>query len=150
MMNHITQGSGPAETSALSASTASKAARAKGSTRRKVKNRVPVLAAESIGRSDRELVLARRKGLHVVRNFGPPKPENIESLAKYKPDSKKYQVSLTFFGEAGAAMNELMRQLKVDSPNEVVKLTIALLVSARGKEILLKDRETGEVEVVEV
>ena len=45
-------------------------------------------------------------------------------------------------------MSGLMTDLGVNSPNEVVKLTIALLVSARGKEILLRDLMTGTVEVV--
>jgi len=76
--------------------------------------------------------------------------ENVESLEKYRPGSRKYQVSLTLSGEAGASMSQLMTQLGAESPNEVVLRAIALLASAQGKEILLRDRKTGMTEAVEV
>jgi hypothetical protein len=84
-----------------------------------------------------------------VKNPDQLVTENVESLAKYKPISRNYEVSLTFSGEAGAAMSGLMADLGVKIPNEVVKLAIALLVSARGKEILLRDPVTGAIEVVD-
>lgn len=77
-------------------------------------------------------------------------PENVESLAKYRPSGRKYQVSLTLSGEAGTSMSQLMTQLNAENPNEVVLRAIALLVSAQGKEILLRDRKTGTTEAIEV
>jgi hypothetical protein len=77
-------------------------------------------------------------------------PENVESLAKYRPGSRKYQISLTLSGEAGASMSQLMTQLNAETPNEVVLRAIALLVSAQGKEILLRDRKSGMTETIEV
>jgi hypothetical protein len=85
-----------------------------------------------------------------VEDPGQLVTESVESLAKYKPVSRNYKVSLTFSGEAGAAMSGLMTELGVNIPNEVAKLAIALLASARGKEILLRDPVTGAVEVVEL
>jgi hypothetical protein len=76
--------------------------------------------------------------------------ENVESLAKYRPTGRRFQVSLTLSGEAGNSMSQLMTELKAESANEVVLRAIALLVSAQGKEILLKDRRTGDIEAIEV
>ena len=84
------------------------------------------------------------------RDPGQPERENVESLAMYRPGSRNYQVSLTFSGQAGAFMSELMTHLGVDTPNEVVKRAIPLLLSARGKEILLRDPKTGAIEIVEI
>jgi hypothetical protein len=117
--------------------------------RRSPKNRVSVLAAEVPSSLD-PAVPQQRKALKAIRGFGQHEPENVESLANYKPVSKTYWVSLAFSGEAGSAMSELMTKLKVDNPNEVVKPALALLLSAQGKEILLRDPETGAVEMVEV
>jgi len=47
-------------------------------------------------------------------------------------------------------MRELMTDLRVNSPNEVAKRAIALLLSAREKDILLRDRKTGALEAVEI
>jgi hypothetical protein len=84
-----------------------------------------------------------------AQGFELSDPENVESLAKYKPRRKTYRVSLIFSGEAGSVMDELMTELEVDNPNEVIKPALALLLSARGKEILLRDPKTGVVGLVE-
>jgi len=78
--------------------------------------------------------------------------EPVDSLDQYKPASKKigeYEVSLTFSGSAGRSISDLMEWLDVKTPNEVVLRAIALLLSAKGKEILLKDN-AGTVESVEI
>ena len=77
----------------------------------------------------------------------PPQPENVSELPR--PGTKKYDVSLTFSGDAAKDMNELIANLGADNANEVAKRAIALLLSAQGKEILLRDRN-GKVEAVEV
>jgi hypothetical protein len=77
-------------------------------------------------------------------------PENVESLEKYRPGGRKHQISLTLSGEAVASMSQLMTQLSTENPNEVVLRAIALLASAQGKEILLRDRKTGVTEAIEV
>src|SRR5215471_14351735 len=118
--------------------------------RHKPKNTIPVLATEPTDRPDPTPVLRQHKGLNTVGDLGQSKPENVESLTKYGPSTKKYQASLTFSGEAGRVMGELMTRLEVDSPNEVVLRAIALLISAQGKEILLKDLKTGALDAVEV
>ena len=46
-------------------------------------------------------------------------------------------------------MRNLMVHLKVDNPNEVIKPALSLLVSALGKEILLRDPKTGIIDLVE-
>lgn len=79
----------------------------------------------------------------------PPKPEVVEDLDDYRPDAKRYEVSLEFSGNAAKAIDELMSYLGVANANEVAKRAIALLLSAQGKEILLKDR-SGKIEAVEV
>lgn len=76
--------------------------------------------------------------------------EIIDSLAEYRPGSTTYEVSLTFKGEAGILFGMLMSEFNTDNPNEVVKRGIALLMSAHGKEILLKDPKTGAIEIVEI
>ena len=76
--------------------------------------------------------------------------ENVESLESYRPTGRKYQVALTLSGGAGAAMSKLMTDLNADTPNEVVLRAIALLASAQGKEILLRDPKTGATEAIEV
>jgi hypothetical protein len=88
--------------------------------------------------------------LRAVGGSGQPEPENVENLADYKPSSKTYRVSLAFSGEAGAAISSLMTKLNVDDPNEVVKPAIALLLSAQGRDILLRDPETGAVKMIAV
>jgi hypothetical protein len=118
--------------------------------RLRAKNTVSVLTTEQTDRPRSAPVLRQRKGLQAVRDLGTSKPENVESLAKYRSSAKKYQASLIFSDEAGTVMGELMTRLEVDSPNEVVLRAIALLVSARGKEILLRDLKTGAFEAVEV
>lgn len=75
--------------------------------------------------------------------------ETVENLDQYRSGSKKYEVSLTFSGQAGADMGELMGTLNAATANEVVLRAIGLLLTAQGKEILLKDRN-GQVESVEV
>ena len=126
--------------------------RAKGKMGRKLKSMVPSPARAVADRFDscRAVASRQRKGLRATENFGQLSPQNVESLEKYMPGSEKYQVSLTFSGEAGARISELMAKLGVDTPNEVVKFTIALLLSAQGKEILFRDPETGVVQTVEV
>lgn len=79
----------------------------------------------------------------------PSGPENVPSLTDYLPNAKKYEVSLSFTGEAAKAIDDLMDSLEVDSANEVAKRAIALLLSAQGKEILLKDRN-GKIQAVVV
>lgn len=76
--------------------------------------------------------------------------EPVTNLDKYKPSGKTYEVSLKFSGEAGASMRDLMEKLEVDNPNEVALRAIALLLSAQGKDILLRDPKTGRSEAVEV
>jgi hypothetical protein len=114
------------------------------------KNILPVRATEPTDRLDPAPILRQCKGLQAVGDFGRSKLENVETLAKYRPGTKKYQASLTFLGEAGTVIGELMTGLEVDSPNEVVLRAIGLLVSAQGKEILLRDLKTGALEAVEV
>lgn len=75
---------------------------------------------------------------------------NVTNLGKYQPSGKTYQVALTFSGEAGASMSQLMRDLKTEDPNEVALRAIALLLSAQGKEILLRNPKSGATEAVEV
>jgi len=77
-------------------------------------------------------------------------PENVESLESYRPGPEKYEVSLTFSGDAGESVRELIAELNAASPNELVVRAIALLCSARGKEILLIDPRTGHSEAVEI
>lgn len=79
----------------------------------------------------------------------PAEPEDVPNLDRYRPGTKKYQVSLAFSGDAAKDMDVLMINLKAASANEVAKRAIALLLSAQGKEILLRDR-SGKVETVEV
>jgi hypothetical protein len=117
---------------------------------RRPKASLPRSTAPRANRTDPALPLHQRGRLQVVKDPGQLPTESVESLAKYKPGSRKYEVSLTFSGEAGATISGLMTELGVNSPNELVKLTIALLASARGKEILLRDPMTGVVEVVEL
>ena len=80
----------------------------------------------------------------------PPEPENVRNLAEYGPANRKLEVSLTFTEDAGTDMSDLMTSLGAANANEVAKRAIALLLAARGKEILLKDRQTGKVQAVEV
>jgi hypothetical protein len=77
----------------------------------------------------------------------PPQTENVSELPR--PGAKKCEVSLTFSGDAASDMNQLVANLGADNANEVAKRAIALLLSAQGKEILLRDRN-GKVEAVEV
>ena len=68
--------------------------------------------------------------------------ETVESLDKYRPGSKKlgeYEVSLTFSGSAGKNIMTLWTGSTLQTPNEVVLRAFGLLLSAKGKEILLKD-----------
>lgn len=113
------------------------------------KNSTPVLAMLPTNRSAPAVTRQHRKAFRAVRASRQPEPENVESLAMYKPGSRKYEVSLTFSGQAGVVMSELMTDLRVDTPNEVVKRAIPLLLSAQGKEILLRDPKTGAIEIVE-
>lgn len=46
--------------------------------------------------------------------------EPIDSLDSYRPAAKKYEVSLTFSGDAGHDIEELMVTMAVATPNEVV------------------------------
>jgi hypothetical protein len=117
--------------------------------RRKPRDKISALGNGVSTQLDRAIP-NRHKALRVIEGFRQPGPENVESLADYKPGSKTYRVSLAFSGEAGSAMGRLMANLKVDNPNEVVKPAIALLLSAQGKEILLRDPQTGAVQMVEV
>lgn len=121
-----------------------------GRMRLKPKSTVSVSPPEPTVRPGPALVLRQRKELQAVGDLGRSKPENVESLAKYRARTQKYRASLTFSDEAGTVIGELMYRLEVDSPNEVVLRAIALLVSAQGKEILLRDLKTGALEAVEV
>jgi len=76
-------------------------------------------------------------------------PENVSSLADYQPENKKHVVSLSFSGGAATAISELMTTLQVPNANEVAKRAIALLLSAQGKEIILRNPKTGETQTVE-
>lgn len=111
------------------------------------KNGTTVLVLKPHGRS---LAVTRRhrKTLRAIRASGQPTAENVENLAKYRPRTREYEVSLTFSGQAAADMNELMSDLDVDTPSEVIKHAIPLLLSARGKEILLRDPKTGTIEII--
>ena len=77
-------------------------------------------------------------------------PENVASFEKYRPAGKTYKVALNLSGAAGEDMSELMTRLNTENPNEVVLRAIALLISAQGKDILLRDRKTGASETVDV
>lgn len=113
------------------------------------KSGTPVLTVQQGGRSVSDVTQRHRKAFHAAGASGQPQPENVESLADHRPSEVKYEVSLTFSGQAGAVMSELMTYLDVDTPNEVVKRAIPLLLSAKEKKILLRDPKTGMVEVVE-
>lgn len=76
--------------------------------------------------------------------------ENVESLDSFRPGPKTYPVSITFSGEAGVSFARLMADFKTTNPNDVVKRAIGLLLAARGKEIVLRDPETGDSEVIVV
>jgi len=76
-------------------------------------------------------------------------PENVENLEGYRPGIKIYHVSINFSGEAGAGIRDLMTDLGAESPNEVVKRAVALLLSVRGKEIIVREPRTGMLELVE-
>jgi hypothetical protein len=125
------------------------AGRAEGRRRNMLKNRTHALAVKPGGRSSPNATWQHGKALRAVGDARPPEAENVESLDQYRPRTRKYEVSLTFSGQAGAAMDELMVSLNVETPNEVVLHAIPLLLSAQGKEILLRDPKTGVVEVVE-
>lgn len=116
---------------------------------RKAKNTFPHSVTPQVDRTDPATLMRQRRGLQSAKDLDRPVTESVESLAKYRPRSRKYEVSLTFSGDAGTALSELMRELGVSNANEVVKLSIALLVSARGKEILLRDPKTAVVEIAE-
>jgi hypothetical protein len=113
------------------------------------KIRTHALVVKPGGRISPNATRRHLKALRAVGGARPPEAENVESLDQYRPRTRKYEVSLTFSGQAGAAMDELMVSLNVETPNEVVLHAIPLLLSAQGKEILLKDPKTGVVEVVE-
>lgn len=149
-MSRMSEDGTTAHGSALSARGGSAdARRANARLGRLPKTSTPVLAMKSTRRSAPAITRRHRKALHAGRDPGPPERENVESLAMYRPYSRNYEVSLTFSGQAGAVMSELMTHLGVDTPNEVVKRAIPLLLSARGKEILLRDPKTGAIEIVE-
>jgi hypothetical protein len=82
---------------------------------------------------------------HSVEGRGLGMTENVTEFPA--PGGKPLQVSLTFSGDAGTSMRRLMANLGVDSPNEVAIRAIALLLSAQGKEVLLRDPKTGVSEV---
>jgi len=123
------------------------AARGGGRSRR-LKDALPSSTTPRADRTNLAELVRQGRRLRAVKDCARAGVEHVESLANYKPVSRHYEVSLSLSGEAGVAMSGLMTDLGVNSPNEVVKLTIALLVSARGKEILLRDLMTGTVEVV--
>ena len=112
------------------------------------KNSTPVLALKPHSRSPAVTRRRRKTTLHTTRASEQPTTENVESLAMYRPSSREYEVSLTFSGQAAAVMSALMNDLDVDTPSEVIKHAIPLLLSTRGKEILLRDPKTGAIEIV--
>ena len=139
-----------AQRSTLGTSVSSASARrAEGRLGRTRKNRTPGLVVKPGGRPVSDMTQQHRKTLHAAEASEQPEPENVESLTDYRPSEMKYEVSLTFSGEAGAVMSELMTSLHVDTPNDLAKRAIALLLSAQGKEILLRDPKTGGVRAVE-
>lgn len=99
-------------------------------------------------RNPDHLRVRKRRSLQVAGNLTQQVPENVESLEEYRPGIKTYRVAINFSGEAGAGISNLMAELNAGSPNEVVKRAVALLLSARGKEIILREPETGLVELV--
>ena len=99
------------------------------------------------------LSLAHLSEHKIVQSSGDvsePTPENVERLDNYKPRGRTYKVSLIFAGEASSAISKLMTELKAENPNDVIKHALALLLSAQGKEILLRDPKTGAVTLVEI
>lgn len=116
---------------------------------RKAKRNFSGPATPQVDRGDPAVLMHQRGRLQTANDPEQSVTESVESLAEYRPRSRKYEVSLTFSGDAGTALSELMTELGVSSANEVVKLSIALLVSARGKEILLRDPKTAIVEIAE-
>ena len=152
-MSRTTEDGRAAKVSALSVRGASGGvARAGRRIRRKPKERVPLLVAESNDPPEPYNVPIphQRRGLQGIGDFGQPEPEKVENLEKYRPVSRKYQVSLTFSGEAGTSMSDLISKLNVCDPDEVILRAIALLVSVQEKEVLIRDPKTGLVEIVEV
>jgi hypothetical protein len=125
--------------------------RAKGRSRRKSKVGGPTLVLVVEPSASNLACLTRRIVTRAtVQNLESCAPEDVKSLANYEPRSKTYRVSLIFSGEAGSIMRELMAELQVNTPNEVVKPAISLLMSAVGKEILLRDPKTGTVNLIEL
>ena len=78
-----------------------------------------------------------------------PEPEDVDSLTGLTSEMK-YEVSLTFSGAAGDSMGELMVTYNAPTPNDLAKRAIALLLSAQGKDILLRDQKTGATRAVQV
>lgn len=115
--------------------------------RLKHKNTVRIRATRTTEPLRRPPLLRKSQEIQTVES---PSPDNIESLAEHRVSTRKYEASLTFSGEAGEVIRELMSRLGVDSPNDVVLRAITLLVSAQGKEVLLRDAKTGALEAVEV
>jgi len=76
----------------------------------------------------------------------------VTSLSQYQPSGKKYEVSLTFSGDAATDIKDLMTWLSVDTPNEVALRAIALLhlAKSKGKEIALRDPKNGSYEDVDI
>jgi hypothetical protein len=149
-MRSIPGGRAPETSRLASARTSASGRRGRGWSRRKLKGNglTLVLGPESPACPD-PAGPRQHKVAKAVQNLVSSCPENIESLANYKPRSKTYSVSLTFSGEACSVMSKLMAELKVDNPNEVIKPALSLLISALGKEILLRDPKTGIVDLVE-
>jgi hypothetical protein len=78
-----------------------------------------------------------------------PEPEPVESLDGLTSEMK-YEVYLAFSGAAGNNIGELMATYNAPNPNDLAKRAIALLLSAKGKDILLRDRTTGDTRAVQV
>jgi hypothetical protein len=78
--------------------------------------------------------------------------ESVSSLNKYQPSGKKYEVSLTFSGDAATDIKDLMTWLEVENPNEVALRAIALLhlAKSKGKDIALRDPKNGSYEDVDI
>jgi hypothetical protein len=78
--------------------------------------------------------------------------EAVTSFDRYQPSGKKYEVSLSFSGDAAVDIKDLMAWLGVDSPNDVALRAIALLhlAQSKGKELALRDPTSGSYEDVDI
>ena len=79
-------------------------------------------------------------------------PNEITSIAGLSSTQvKKQQLEVTFSGQAYEEINKLVKELQnVNDGTEVILRGLGLLISARGKDVILKDKHSGASEVVDI